>query len=168
MRRAAHQDQLGDTGRDVRCGDEGQRDIGQRAEGAERDALGLGAAQSLDQVEDAVLGAQRRRRGRQDEITEAARAMGTLDVDQPPAERPRAAGIDRQLGAAGQLDDAERVARRRRQRQIAGNRNQPQHIELWRGERQEDRDRVVDPGIGVDDDRARHGATLPSANTNER
>src|SRR5690606_9930758 len=39
---------------------------------------------------------------------------------------------------------------------VAENGRQPDHVQLWRAQREEDRHRVVDAGIGVDNDFARH------------
>ncbi len=157
VRRAAHQHQLGDAGGDLGRHDEGGRDIGQRPESAQGDAGGFGVAQCLDQPQDAMLGPHRLGRLRQDEIAETTGAMRPLGIQPVRADRPRAAGIDADVGAAGQFDEGAGVARSRGERHVAGDRHQAQHLELGRGQCQQDGDGVVDAGIGVDDDRARHG-----------
>ena len=94
---------------------------------------------------------------RQDQIAETARAMRPFGIQPVRADRPRTPGIDADVGAAGEFDEGAGVARGRGERHVAGDRHQPQHLELGRGQCQQDGDGVVNPGIGVDDDRARHG-----------
>ena len=78
------------------------------------------------------------------------------------AHRPLAAGIDRHVGAPGQLDDLEGVPRVLGEADIAGDGDDAEDVELLRrGQRKEERHGVVLAGIGVDDDLSRHA--LPSS-----
>ena len=81
-----------------------------------------------------------------------------LGGDQRAPHRALAAGIDRDVGAAGEFDDLQRVAGVLHQADVAGDRDDAEDVEiLGRGEREEDGDGVVLAGVGVDDDLAFHG-----------
>ena len=65
-------------------------------------------------------------------------------------QRLAGAGGHRDVGAAGQVQHPQRVLRRLRQVDVAVHgRDQPE-VDLGAGQRQQDRQRVVDAGIGVD------------------
>jgi hypothetical protein len=70
-------------------------------------------------------------------------------------ERAVGAGGDRYVGAAGQLEDADGVRRRLRQRLVARDGRDPEQLELGAREREQDRDRVVVTGVAVEQDRDR-------------
>ena len=59
-------------------------------------------------------------------------------------ERPRGAGGDRDVLAPGEREHAQRVARRRLERQVAGDRREREQLDLGAREREQDGDRVVD------------------------
>ena len=155
---AAHHHDLADVRRDVRRLDHRHGDIGQRAERAQRHRPWRLAAQRVDDEVDAVLGLERLLRFRQLRAVEAGRPVDMLGRHQRPPHWPPAAGIDRHLGASGELDHLQGVPGVLGKADIAGDRDDAEHVELLgRGEREEDGDRVVLAGIGVDDDLARHG-----------
>ena len=78
----------------------------------------------------------------------------------PPsgASAPAATGTSR---APGELEHVERVARRLVERLVAGDGRDRAQLDLGRGEREQDRDRVVVAGVAVDDDRACSQAARP-------
>ena len=64
-----------------------------------------------------------------------------------------AAGMDRDVAAAGQRQDLPRVALGPRQRHVAGDRGDRQDLDLvGRAQRQQDGDGVVLAGVAVEDD----------------
>ncbi len=67
------------------------------------------------------------------------------------------------LGAAGELEHAQRVRGRLGERLVAGDRGHPEQLELGGGEREQDRDRVVVPGVAVEDDRRRRHSHASSS-----
>ena len=73
-------------------------------------------------------------------------------------ERPVGALRDRDLGAAGELEHAQRVGGRLRDGLVAGDGRDRAQLELGRGEREQKRDRVVVARVAVEDDRRRHAA----------
>jgi hypothetical protein len=77
--------------------------------------------------------------------------VDVLGVRLGERERSRGAGSDGQLGA-GQGEEAPRVLGDRLERGVAGDGGQPQHAELRRGQRQREREQVVQPRVGVDVD----------------
>jgi hypothetical protein len=77
--------------------------------------------------------------------------------DQRAHQRADRAGKHLRLGSAGQFADLAGVLFRQRQRHIAGNRGDAQHVELGAGERQKDGNRVVLARVGIDDDLASAG-----------
>ena len=105
-----------------------------------------------EQVVDAVLLLQRRDRLRHGGAVQAGRAVHVLGGHELARHRPRAAGIDRDVPPARQFHHLAGVQGRARQRHVAGRRHDAEHLQLGRGQRQQDGDRVVLAGIGVDDD----------------
>ena len=106
------------------------RDVGQRAERAERDRRRLLGAERLDDEVDAVLGLELHRRLGQVGTVEAGLAVDMLGGDQLPPHRPLAAGIDRDFGAPGELDDLEGVPRGQAQADIAGDGDDAEDVEF--------------------------------------
>jgi hypothetical protein len=72
-------------------------------------------------------------------------------------------GGDRNVAAAGDLERDERVPGRLVERLVAGDRRDTDQLDLRRGEREEDRDRVVVPRVAVDDDRRAHSSASTSS-----
>ena len=70
-------------------------------------------------------------------------------------QRRLGAGGDRDVAPAGDLERDERVAGRLVERLVAGDGRDADQLDLRRGEREQDRDRVVVAGVAVDDDRCR-------------
>ena len=101
--------------------------------------------------------------------TTAARDSGTGAPPEPvgavhdgriaPArddERPRRARRDGHVLAPGEREHAQRVARRRLERQVARDGREREQLDLRAREREQDRDRVVHAGVAVDDERGGH------------
>ena len=89
------------------------------------------------------------------DAVEAGPAVDVLGGDQVAPHRPLAAGIDRHIAAAGELDHLQGVLGVLVEADIAGDRDDAEHVEfVRRGERQQDGDGVVLTGVGVDDDLA--------------
>ena len=89
-------------------------------------------------------------------------AMHVLGGDQRAHHGPDRAGEDPGLRPAGEFADLARVLLGQRQRHVAGDGGDAEHLELRAGERQQDGDGVVLAGVGVDDDLARAGISFPS------
>src|SRR5208282_6608390 len=100
-------------------GHERARDIGKRARG-EKCYRQLRLGERLDQVSDGVplLGVEPG--GRQARAVEPAVAVDVARVDEWTLQGARAAGMDRQIGMAGELDDAARVLGGALERHVAG------------------------------------------------
>ncbi|SEN73388.1 hypothetical protein SAMN04488077_12619 [Roseovarius tolerans] len=92
----------------------------------------------------------------------AALAVHMFGGDQIAADGAVTARADRQIGPPGQFADHPGVARGQRQRHVARDTGQAQHLDFLRGgQRQQDRHGVILSGIGVDDDLpARHVSSL--------
>jgi len=133
-RGAAHQDQLRNAGGNLRRRDEG---IAILVSGpSAQSVMLLGSARANRSIS----------RGSRAPGAGSPRAGGRTRSPRPPVpwalsasisfgRAAAAAGIDRQLGPSRELDDAERVLRVTPAR-IAGDRDEPQDIELGRRERQ--------------------------------
>ena len=83
-------------------------------------------------------------------------------------ERPLGAGRDRHVAATGELEHAQRVRRRLVERLVAGDGRDAEQLELGRGEREQERDRVVVAGVAVEDDRRRCSAATSSTSARAR
>ena len=99
-------------------------------------------------------------RRRQRRPVEAALAVDVRGDGELPYERPVGTGRHRHVGAADELEHADRVRRRLLERLVAVCRRHAEQLQLRAGERQQERDRIVVPGIAVEDDRSRHGASI--------
>ena len=73
-------------------------------------------------------------------------------------ERPVGPGRHRHVAAAGELEHPQRVGRRLVERLVAVHGRDPEQLQLGARERQQQRHRVVVPGVAVDQDRRRHDA----------
>ena len=62
------------------------------------------------------------------------------------------ARMDRDVGPVRQFDDAARIHLGQAQGHVTRHRHDAEHVELGRRQGQEDRDRVVLAGVGIDDD----------------
>ena len=72
-------------------------------------------------------------------------------------ERAIGAGRDRDVGAAGEVEHAQRIRRRLLERLVAVDRGDAENLDLRAREREEQCDRVVVPRVAVEDDRDRGG-----------
>ena len=90
----------------------------------------------------------------------AVEARGTVDLGrdpQRPDERPVRAGGDGDVGPAREGQDAQRVAGRRLERRVPADRRDAEQVDLGSRDREEDGERVVVPGVAIEDDRPGHG-----------
>ena len=95
---------------------------------------------------------------RQQRAVEPALAVDVRGDDELAAERPVGARRDGDVRAADELEDAERVGGRLLERLVAVRRRHAEQLDLRAREREQERDRVVVPGIAVEDDRCRRTA----------
>ena len=152
-----------DARRDARLADQRQRDVGERPERAERDRAALLAHQRLDDEVDRVLVLQRHLRLRQVGAVEAGLAVHLLGRHQ---RRAPAAGSRRRRPSSRACRPARRSCGRSSRSALSGTLPatavMPSTSSSGLAERQQDGDRVVLPGIGVDDDllRCRHVPSL--------
>ena len=90
----------------------------------------------------------------------ASEAVGAVHVargDQTAEQRMAGAGRDRDIGAIGDFDEAQRVGESEFERYVAADRRDGFDFQLRRAQGQKDRHHVVNAGIGVQDDAARFG-----------
>ncbi|EGE55816.1 hypothetical protein RHECNPAF_850054 [Rhizobium etli CNPAF512] len=150
---AAHHHQFADARDDVGRLLEGHADIGERPERAERHRACRLLAQRLDDEIDGMGRLQRHHRLGERGSVEAGLAVHMLRRHQLAGNRPVGTGEDLRLRPAAKLADDARIAARQRKRHIAGDRRDPQHLQLiGAAEGQHDGGRVVLAGIRVDDD----------------
>ena len=90
-------------------------------------------------------------------VGEAVRAVPELGGDELLKERMLRATGDGNVASIGERDERERVLQALRCGHVAGNHGQRSNVELGRIQREEDGNRVVGAGIGVDDDFAGSG-----------
>jgi hypothetical protein len=148
---------------------EGERHVRERPDRAERHrARGPAADDVHDRVHRVLVPERHGRLGQLDAV-QAGGAVDVLGRLQPPEERPGAAGVDRHIRPAAQLDELPGVAGGERQRDVAGDGGHCQQLDLIRaGQRQQECHRVVLAGVAVDDNavprhRRRRHANPPSA-----
>src|SRR5271166_3220869 len=99
----------------------------------------------------------RRRVGRAAPLLVPAATDGRGRFHRGYAVRSRAASINRDISAPGEFTDPARIALGLRQRQISGDGDDAKDLQFpWRRQRQQDRDRIVDAGIGIDNYPAPH------------
>ncbi len=88
----------------------------------------------------------------------AAKAVFPVSVsggDQLALQRLPRTGGHRDVGAAGDFQQPERIRQGQFERHVAGHRRQCFDLQLRRTNRQENRERVIYPGVGIDDHTAR-------------
>ena len=131
-----------------------QRDVRERPDRREQDGL-VAALEDLGQQVDRVHRHDGRARLGHRRAAEPVGAVhdGRVAIASHH-ERPRGTGRDGHVLAPGERQHAQRVARRRLERQVAGDRREREQLDLRAREREQDRDRVVDAGVAVDDERA--------------
>ena len=104
-----------------------------------------------------MLRLQGHRRLGQVRTVEPGAAVDVLGGHQRAPQRPDAAGMDRDVGAARELEDLAGIARGPLEADIAGDGDDPEQLDLLRrGQCQQDGDGIVLARIGVDDDLALH------------
>ena len=72
------------------------------------------------------------------------------------------------LAAAGEIEHAQGVRRRLRERLVPVHGRDAEHLHLGARERQQQRDRIVVPGIAVEDDRGAHARSIGHRPLNPR
>ena len=108
---------------------------------------GSGAQHVDDRVDRMAVGERHAGLGQAGAI-QPGLAVHVLGGDQLAHQRPRAAGMDRQIGPPGELEHLARVLLGQRQRHVAGDRGDREHVQLVRrAERQQDA-RARRPGPG--------------------
>ena len=113
-----------------------------------------------------MLGLQRHRRIGQQQSISGGFAVNPLSRCERAQNRPRAAGIDRDIGTAGQFTNPARIALGLSQGQISCDRDQAEDLQfLGCRQRQQDRDGIVEAGVGIDDDPAPHRRVFIAART---
>ena len=96
--------------------------------------------------------------GGQRRPVEPALAVDVCRDDELALQRLRRSGGDGHVRAARELQDAQRVRRGLLERLVAVGRRHAEQVELGACQREQQRDRVVVPGVAVEDDRrGRHG-----------
>ena len=130
---------------------------------AQGDAAGLTGADRLDQEIHPMPVVERHRRIRKGRAVESRRPMNVLGRDQLPGHRPGAAGIDSDIGPPGEMHDLARIERSPVEG-VAGDGDDAEHVDLVRRRQgKKDGDRIVLPGIRIDDDLLLHGSVLSVA-----
>ncbi len=129
-----------------------------------RPAVDPSSQDPSSQEVDGVLGHHVCPRLRQLGAVEAGLAMHMRRGAKRAAQRRVRSRRDRDVGPAPDLERDERVPGRLVQRLVAGDGRDADQLDFRRGEREEDRNRVVVAGIAVDDDpRAHRRASTSSA-----
>jgi len=152
-----HQDDLGHVTRERRLDEHGQSDVGERTDGHDRHL----ARVPHHGVDDEMRSIHRHRRTTWGREVGVALTVGAVDeVGRTPEvhrQWPRRAACDGNVGPIPDLEQTERVDGGDVDRRIAEHRGERDEIELGSGERVEDGHRVVDTGVGVDEDLAGSG-----------
>ena len=119
------------------------------------------SAMNVDSVGRGHLAARQRKHG----AVETALAVHVRGDDELAGEWTIGARRDRDVGSARELQYTKRVPRGLLQCLVPVGRGDPEELHLRARERQQERDRVVVPGIAVEDDRnlRRHARTLGTA-----
>ena len=141
---------------------EQQPDVRERPGRDERQASGT-RAELLREEADGVPGTWARRRRRQLRAVEPGFAVDVRCDVARPDEGPVGAHVHRDVGAADELEEAERVVRRLVDSLVAADGRHADEVDLRRREREKQRHRVVVTGVAVEDDRdRRHRASMAS------
>ena len=151
--RAAHEDDPLDV--EVRVAGERQRDVGERAGRDQRDRTARCADPGGEEV-DRVLGDGRPGGRREVGPVEPGLPVHVLCHLRVADQRAVGTGGDRNVAAAGELEHAQRVGGRLVERLVAVDGGDPEQLELRARERQQQRHRVVVPGVAVDQHRRGH------------
>ena len=146
--RAAHED---DPLRpSLRVARQEERDVRQRPGRDERRA-----GDALREEVDGVLGDRTSPRLRQLRPVEPGLAVDVGGDERLTDERAAGAGRDRHVVPSDELEHPKRVGRRLLHSLVAGHRRDAQELDLLAREREQERDRVVVPGVAVEENRGR-------------
>ena len=146
---AAHDDDPSGALEQARLAGLGEGEIGQ---GRHRDHGDPGLLpQAAHQVVDRVPRGLARGR-RQLGLAETGGAVEVGGAQGPAPQRPRRAGVHRDVAAAGELGDPEGVGDPGGQRHVAAGNGDPPDLELGRGEGEQDGHGVVDAGVDIEYD----------------
>ena len=129
--RAAHDHDFLDERHDARVLEDGQRDVGQRADRDERELPG----HLVDHLDDQVggeAGIGLAARGRQLDVAHAVLAVHELRGDELLGQRAPGAARDRDVAAPGQRDELERVLQALLAGHVSGNDRERPHVDLGR------------------------------------
>ena len=158
-RGTAHDHEVPDPGRQPRLAAQRQRDVGQRARGDQRDLPGCGGDRFDDEIDGMpVLGGPHGRR--QDRAAEAGVTVYVSRVERRAQQRRGAPGGHRYVWRADERRHRQGIPRRLGQPDSAGHGREAGQLDLRRGDREGDCERVVDAGIAVEDDGGAHGEIL--------
>ena len=158
-RRPAHDHEFAHPVRQPRLPPHGQRDVGQRAGRHQRDLAG-GGARGVDDVVHGVSGGRAGRGRRQGGAAQPRIAVHLPRVERRAQQRPGAARGHRRPGRADELAYRKRVRRRLGQPHVARHGGDADQVDAGVPVRERDRERVIDPGIAVEDDSRGHRTSL--------
>jgi hypothetical protein len=162
--RTAHQDYPCDPALDPRVLGEQEPDVRQRPDGDEDDSVVVLDLRG-DEVGRVAL-ARFRLRVRQVGTVEAGIAVNVGGGPLLADERPRSADVHRHVRPLDELQDLQRVGGRLPESLVARDRGDPEDIELGRGQCQQERDRVVVPWIGIEDELGHRRWSMASTSPN--
>src|SRR5580693_3052416 len=154
-RRPAHDHESAHPVGQPRLPPRGQRDVGQRPRRDQRDLAG-GSAHGIDDVVHGVPSGRAGRGRRQRGPAQPGIAVYLPRVERRAQQRPGAARGHRRPGRADELAYRQRVGRRLGQPDVAGHGGDADQVDAGVPVRERDRERVVDPGIAVEDDSGGH------------
>ena len=163
IRRAGHQVGVAELREQFRVAFERRRDVGERAERDEVVLAGF-VRRDLEEHTDGVDGRGHTGGFWQGRSTHAVLAVHELCGVERAGERPITTCVQRDVGAAGEIERDDRVANREVERHVAGHHGDGAHVDrrVTHGEHQGDR--VVGCGVGVDHDAASvHLRSLPAS-----
>ena len=148
---AAHDDEPLDEARQLGFAHQRERDIGQRPGRAEDEAPGMRARGGDDGVDSVTRAGLLLGLG-QDRMAEAGLAVDLARVPDRDRQRGRRARPDGNVGAPGKRENRPRVARRGGEGDVADDRGDAEDLRLFVRAGVEQRQRVVDAGVDVDDE----------------
>ncbi len=150
--RSAHDDHLLDRIHDARFFADGKRDVGQWTDGEQADLLGFGE-KAFDEVINGMSIDNRRSRIRQIGMTHSTGTMNSLPRRMRRFdERMRASTRNRDVSRVHHFQNGERVAGGFLQRDVSLHGGEGFELNFRRGEREQEGQRVVHAGVGIDDD----------------
>ena len=148
---AAHDDEPLDEPRQFGLAHDGERDIGQRPGGAENEAPGMRARRGDDRIRRMQRMPRLVGRG-QDRMAEAGLAVNFARVPHRDRDRRRRARPDGNVRPPRKRENGAGVSRRGRKRNVADDGRDAEDWRLVMGAGVEERERVVDAGVDVDDE----------------